>query len=187
MHECENGTNNLCGGVGPNTADCAHCCLPSCTQLATANKWYGSDCQTVANNACGGVGPKTRDCTHCCAVPPPPPDPCTLAKDGPGYYCMKALTGGTSSELVYCSGGKTTSTKSCGGACSVCSGGPDTCGACPGSGGTTVCTPGAITGCGVFMPNMCGQGFDGYCPGKATCDGTGQWGLCSRITGPCAC
>jgi hypothetical protein len=49
------------------------------------------------------------------------------------------------------------------------------------------CTPGTTQVCYVTSPNLCGSGFDGYCPGKQTCTSTGSWGNCTKTSGPCMC
>lgn len=74
---CEWNGNGACGGIGPSTDDCAHCCdaanpspsstTMSCGELARAQKWGdGALCEWNQNGACGGNGPATSDCDHCC-------------------------------------------------------------------------------------------------------------------------
>lgn len=70
---CEAGGNGACGGVGPETLDCDHCCDVcdagiTCGDLATRQGWAAANCESDTNNACGGQGTPTCDCNFCCEV-----------------------------------------------------------------------------------------------------------------------
>lgn len=73
---CEWNGNGACGGVGPSTWDCEHCCnldalepaSVSCGEWAARNGYFEAACEWNGNGACGGVGPSTWDCDHCCDV-----------------------------------------------------------------------------------------------------------------------
>jgi hypothetical protein len=63
---CEWNGNGACGGVGPGTSDCAHCCGGGVTGGATCGDLGGNTCEWNGNGACGGVGAPTSDCDACC-------------------------------------------------------------------------------------------------------------------------
>jgi murein DD-endopeptidase MepM/ murein hydrolase activator NlpD len=78
---CERGGNGACGGRGPSTYDCDHCCdgaAPdrgaallassdfSCGDWARHAGYRDPACERGGNRACGGRGPRTNDCARCC-------------------------------------------------------------------------------------------------------------------------
>ncbi|HJL16100.1 MAG TPA: M23 family metallopeptidase [Sandaracinaceae bacterium LLY-WYZ-13_1] len=78
---CEWNGNGACGGHGPSSADCDHCCDRAAPERmrtfdrsagASCGGWaddHGYDepaCEWNGNGACGGRGPATADCDHCC-------------------------------------------------------------------------------------------------------------------------
>lgn len=68
---CEVNGNGACGGSGPATSDCEHCCDTcesgvTCGDVAQEQGWTAATCEAFGNGACGGQGVSTCDCDFCC-------------------------------------------------------------------------------------------------------------------------
>lgn len=68
---CESNGNGACGGQGPASSDCEHCCDTcdagiTCGDLAEEQGWTAASCESNGNGACGGSGTATCDCDACC-------------------------------------------------------------------------------------------------------------------------